>query len=58
MLGRAGVPDAYLFPLGGEEIGIQVVRMLVPTLEAGLDQGVVRIGARGLSGLLGRSRAA
>jgi hypothetical protein len=32
--------------------------MLVPTLEAGVDQGVVRIGARGLSGLLGRSRAA
>jgi ribosomal protein S12 methylthiotransferase accessory factor len=58
MLGRSGVPDAYLFPLGGEEIGIHVVRMLVPTLEAGLDQGVVRIGARGLSGLLGRSRAA
>jgi ribosomal protein S12 methylthiotransferase accessory factor len=58
MLRRAGVPDAYLFPLGGEEIGIHVVRMLVPTLEAGLDQGVVRIGARGLSGLLGRNRAA
>jgi ribosomal protein S12 methylthiotransferase accessory factor len=57
-LRRAGVPDAYLFPLGGEEIGIHVARVLVPTLEAGLEQGVVKIGSRGLAGLLNRSTAA
>jgi ribosomal protein S12 methylthiotransferase accessory factor len=57
-LRRAGIPDVYLFPLGGEEIGINVVRVLVPTLEAGLEQGVVRIGSRGLAGLLNRAAAA
>jgi ribosomal protein S12 methylthiotransferase accessory factor len=57
-LRRAGISDAYLFPLGGEEIGIHVVRVLIPSLEAGLEQGVVRIGSRGLAGLLGRNRAA
>jgi ribosomal protein S12 methylthiotransferase accessory factor YcaO len=57
-LRRAGISDAYLFPLGGEEIGIHVVRVLIPSLEAGLEQGMVRIGSRGLAGLLGRNRAA
>ena len=57
-LRRAGIPDVYLFPLGGEDIGVHVVRVLIPTLEAGLERGLVRIGARGLSGLLRGAGAA
>lgn len=56
-LKEAGIRQVYVFPLGGEELGIRVVRMLVPNLEAALEQGPIRLGARGLAAM-GRMAAA
>ena len=47
-----GVQNLYVFPLGGEELGIDVVRVLGLGFDNAGEDGYVKLGARGLAALL------
>jgi len=54
----AGIEDIHVFPLGGEAMGVSVVRVLAPGLDCAPAHGPLRLGPRGLAafaGLTGRA---
>jgi len=51
-LAAAGIDDIYVFPLARPELGIDIVRVLVPDLGAGNDHGVAQGSANLLEALL------
>ena len=52
-LGTGGIEDIYCFPLAKPELGIEVVRVLVPDLAVGGEGGVTAGGAGLIDALLG-----
>lgn len=51
-LAETGIDDIYVFPLARPELGIDIVRVLVPDLGTGNDQGVAQGSANLLEALL------
>lgn len=55
---RAKDADVYVFPLGGEDQGVRVVRVLATQFDASTDDGVVKLGSDALARFLEASGAA
>ncbi|MBZ9801078.1 YcaO-like family protein [Mesorhizobium sp. ES1-6] len=53
---KAGISDVFFVSLGGEDLGISVIRALSPSLQAHAGEGATRLGMHLFHGLLAKAR--